>query len=57
MIWNDWNEFFAMGGYARYVWGSLTVTLIVIVLEQAALAQRFKAARTNARLAGARERL
>jgi heme exporter protein D len=23
MIWDSWNDFIAMGGYGRYVWGSL----------------------------------
>jgi heme exporter protein D len=27
------SEFFAMGGYAWYVWGSYGVTLICIALE------------------------
>ena len=27
------SDFFAMGGYAWYVWGSYGVTLICIVLE------------------------
>ena len=26
----NWSEFFSMGGYAFYVWGSYLVTLIVM---------------------------
>ena len=25
MIWASWSDFFAMGGYALYVWGSMIV--------------------------------
>jgi heme exporter protein D len=33
MIWNSWNEFWAMGGYGLYVWGSFGVTALCIALE------------------------
>jgi heme exporter protein D len=33
MIWNSWSEFFAMGGYALYVWGSVVVTFACIAIE------------------------
>jgi heme exporter protein D len=33
MIWNSWNDFFAMGGYALYVWGSVTVVAVSIAGE------------------------
>lgn len=33
MIWASWQDFFAMGGYGFYVWGSYLVTLICIVGE------------------------
>ena len=33
MIWNSWNEFWAMGGYGLYVWGSLGVTAMCVALE------------------------
>ena len=29
----SWSEFFAMGGYAFYVWTSYGITLFVIVLN------------------------
>ncbi len=33
MIWNSWSEFFAMGGYAGYVWSSVVVTFGLIAVE------------------------
>jgi heme exporter protein D len=33
MNWGSAAEFFAMGGYGLYVWGSYGVTLIAVVLE------------------------
>lgn len=42
MKWNSAAEFFAMGGYAPYVWGSLSVTLIALVVEVALLSRRRK---------------
>lgn len=33
MNWASWNDFFAMGGYALYVWGSYGVTLGLMVTE------------------------
>ncbi len=46
------SEFFAMGGYAFYVWGSYGVTALVIVIEIAALRGRRKSALEEARLSG-----
>jgi len=40
MIWASWGDFFAMGGYALYVWGSYVVGLGVFVIEIALLVQR-----------------
>lgn len=40
MIWASWNDFFAMGGYALYVWGSFGVTLVLLAAEIALLIQR-----------------
>jgi len=34
------QEFFAMGGYAFYVWGSFGVTAVLMVLEVVLLRQR-----------------
>ena len=33
MHWNSISEFFAMGGYALYVWGSFGITAVVVVGE------------------------
>ncbi len=33
MSWGSWADFFAMGGYALYVWGSYAVTAGLIALE------------------------
>jgi len=33
MNWNSWPEFFHMGGYALYVWGSYAVTAVLIAGE------------------------
>ena len=33
MQWNSASEFFAMGGYALYVWGSFGITALVMAVE------------------------
>jgi len=33
MQWNNAAEFFAMGGYGLYVWGSFGVTALALVVE------------------------
>jgi heme exporter protein D len=33
MIWNSWSEFWAMGGYGLYVWGSFGVTALCMAVE------------------------
>ncbi len=40
MQWDSVSEFFAMGGYAVYVWGSYAVTAAAIALEVWLLARR-----------------
>jgi heme exporter protein D len=47
MMWESWNDFFAMGGYSLYVWGSFVVVLICMVGEVAALKIRNKTIRTQ----------
>ena len=42
-MWNSPAEFFAMGGYALYVWSSFGVCVLVLVLEPLAVRARFKA--------------
>ena len=44
MIWASWSDFFAMGGYALYVWGSYAVTAGLIVMEIILLRHRRRAA-------------
>ena len=39
----NWSEFFSMGGYAFYVWGSYAVALVAMGGEVLLLRQRRKA--------------
>ena len=49
MQWHSLGEFFAMGGYAVYVWGSFGATLVALVAESVLLrARRRKALRVAA---------
>ena len=49
MQWHSLGEFFSMGGYAFYVWGSFGATLLALVLESVLLrARRRKALHTAA---------
>jgi heme exporter protein D len=52
MSWASASEFFHMGGYALYVWGSYAVAAAVVAAEVAALRLRRRAALD--RLAGER---
>ena len=49
MQWNSVSEFFAMGGYALYVWGSFGVTAAVVVGEIVLLRSQRKAIVRNLR--------
>ena len=40
MSWASWSDFFAMGGYALYVWGSYAVVAGLIATECALLVHR-----------------
>ena len=40
MIWNSPAEFFAMGGYALYVWGSFGVCAIAMLMEPILVGRR-----------------
>ena len=42
-MWSSPAEFFAMGGYALYVWSSFGVCLLMMVLEPWTLQRRRKA--------------
>ena len=45
MIWNSAAEFFAMGGYGLYVWGSYAVVLACMAVEPVLALQRHRTAR------------
>ena len=49
MHWNSVSEFFAMGGYAFYVWGSFGLTALVMVGEPLLLRSQRKAILRNLR--------
>jgi heme exporter protein D len=42
--WASWSDFFSMGGYAIYVWGSYGVATGLIVVEIILLRNRRRAA-------------
>lgn len=44
MNWGSVENFFAMGGYGLYVWGSYVVTFVCIAAEIVLLAMRRRAA-------------
>ncbi|HWQ38425.1 MAG TPA: heme exporter protein CcmD [Burkholderiales bacterium] len=45
MQWDSVSEFFAMGGYALYVWGSYLVTAVVLGVEVWQLRRRSRTLR------------
>ena len=45
MNWGSASDFFAMGGYGLYVWGSMGMCALVVAGELAALAIRRRALR------------
>lgn len=47
MIWQSWNDFFKMGGYALYVWGSMIVVFVFMAAEVVALKVRSNTIRTE----------
>jgi heme exporter protein D len=52
MEWGSWHAFWAMGGYAPYVWGSYGVTALVLALEIAMLRWRSRQALAAVRRSG-----
>lgn len=44
MNWNSSSEFFAMGGYGLYVWGSYAVTALWLLVEPWMASRRHRAA-------------
>ena len=57
MIWHSPGQFFAMGGYALYVWGSVAACVAAIAAELVALGQRRRAAMRMLRQQGAVRRI
>ena len=53
MHWNSVGEFFAMGGYALYVWGSFGACILLMVVEPLLAKRRLNEVRQSLR----RERL
>jgi len=45
MNWGGWTEFWAMGGYGFYVWGSYAVTFAALALEIILLRRRVREAK------------
>lgn len=41
MNWGSTSEFFAMGGYGLYVWGSFGVTAAALLIETLLVRKRF----------------
>jgi heme exporter protein D len=44
MNWGSAGEFFAMGGYGLYVWGSYALALLLMLLEPLMAARRHRRA-------------
>lgn len=44
MNWHSAAEFFAMGGYALYVWGSVAASALAVTIELIAVRARRRAA-------------
>ena len=40
MNWNSTSDFFAMGGYALYVWGSFGACMLALALEPLLVSRR-----------------
>jgi heme exporter protein D len=56
MNWASWNDFFAMGGYALYVWGSygvvfglLATEIVLLILRKRGIMQQLERMRSAAR--------
>ena len=50
MHWTTLDNFWHMGGYGLYVWGSYAVTLVLMMAEALAARRRWQAARRGAAL-------
>ena len=49
MSWTSWDEFFRMGGYGLYVWGSYGVALLCMLAEPLMARHRHAAALADLR--------
>ena len=49
------SEFFAMGGYAPYVWSTFGITLVVLVINVIAAKRRLRQVREQLKLRAARD--
>lgn len=47
MNWSSASEFFAMGGYGLYVWGSYIVTAVCMLAEPFIVARRARRAQRD----------
>jgi len=52
MIWENWSDFFAMGGYGLYVWGSFVVTFGLMFGEILVLSMRWNGGHQASRKLG-----
>lgn len=52
MNWHSAADFFAMGGYGRYVWGSYGLALLLMTVEPWLAARRRRRALRDAAAAG-----
>ena len=50
MNWGSASEFFAMGGYGLFVWGSYGLALLLMIAEPWLAARRHRLARAAARM-------
>jgi heme exporter protein D len=48
MNWESASQFWAMGGYGFYVWGSYAVSAVLIAAELVLVARRMRGAREQA---------
>jgi len=51
MNWSSWQDFWAMGGYAAFVWGSYAVTAAALMAEVTWVSGRRRAALERAAIA------
>ena len=57
--WSSWSEFFSMGGFGLYVWGSYGITLVLLAGEVLMLWKRKRniARRENPEIASSETQL